>query len=313
MSAWVVSLDLRWNTGGGWAGATWATPGGLILREGGVEPEHISFVVIPDGHNEDHTALHGITHLLETSLLLEVLGVAESFLGMIAHLIGDGVELLAHGVDSRLRMLNDLAVLDIFSSDFREVAVVVGNELSDNSDWLGAVNVEVGSSSIEVSDTGSEWVEVTAILVADAVVSIMLIITAGSLVRAFVLSFDSAWMSSVSSRDFVALPDVHLGAAVSILADSGIWISWRWLPSIAVGDAINELDITWALSITVSSTVVSSGFVGIAKVSSLVHINEVESAIDTAFKLGNIDGEGELLSKQLEHLVLVLRVKHEES
>ena len=99
MGVWMLVFDIGGLAGGNVAGATWTTPGGLVGWVGRVEPKHISIMVVPDGHDEDHTILQRLTHLFEATLVLEVILVREGVLGALAHFIGDRVELLVHGID----------------------------------------------------------------------------------------------------------------------------------------------------------------------------------------------------------------------
>lgn len=115
-------------------------------------------------------------------------------------------------------------------------------------------------------------------------------------------------MGSESLGDRVGFPDVKLHAAGSVLSSSSIWVRRRSVPSLRVGLSINKLDVSWALSITVSSSVISTGVVSRELVESTVmwHLGEVESSVDTAWQLRNIDVEGELSVNEFEHLILVI-------
>lgn len=61
-----------------------------------------------------------------------------------------------------------------------------------------------------------------------------------------------------------------------------------------------------ALSITVTSTILSTGLVtGVARGTTIdLHLREVQSSVQTARKLGDIDIEGELLVEELKGFVL---------
>jgi hypothetical protein len=48
-------------------------------------------MIVPDGHDENHSGAHGSAHLGETSLDGEFVGVAESSLLGSAEGVGDGV------------------------------------------------------------------------------------------------------------------------------------------------------------------------------------------------------------------------------
>ena len=115
-------------------------------------------------------------------------------------------------------------------------------------------------------------------------------------------------MGSVSLGDRVGFPDVELHAAGSVLSSSSIWVRRRSVPSLRVGLSINELNVSWALSITVSSSVVSTGVVSrvLAKSTVMWHLGEVESSVDTAWQLRNIDVESELSVNESEHFKLIV-------
>lgn len=195
----MLALDIRWLTGGSGARASWATPGSLIGWVGGVQPEHVGGVVVPDAHDENHTAVHGFAHLLEATLLLEIFLVSEGFLESFAHLVGDGVELFGHGVNGALWVLDDFRVLDVKSPDLNEVSSggLVGSvELGDNGEWLAGVDLELSSNAEEVFDTNSVGVEIATVWVTCTAVSVggsaLLVGLASGVTRA------SAWMCGVS-------------------------------------------------------------------------------------------------------------------
>lgn len=66
--------------------------------------------------------------------------------------------------------------------------------------------------------------------------------------------------------------------------------------------SVDELKITWALSVTVTGSVLSTSLVSwVCSQSSIsFHLGEVQSTVKTTRKLGDIDGEGELSSQQVE-------------
>jgi len=76
---------------------------------------------------------------------------------------------------------------------------------------------------------------------------------------------------------------------------------------------VDELDVVWALSITVTGTILGtslvSGVLGETTIGS--HLREVQSTVQTARKVGNIDIESELLVVWLEHLILGVGGVHE--
>lgn len=86
-----------------------------------------------------------------------------------------------------------------------------------------------------------------------------------------------------------------------------------WLPAVDVGLAVDELQVTGALGVTVASSVPGTGLVagvlGLATVG--VHGDEVQGSVQAAGQLRDIDIEGELLTQELKHLVLRVR-SHQE-
>jgi hypothetical protein len=76
---------------------------------------------------------------------------------------------------------------------------------------------------------------------------------------------------------------------------------------------VNELDVLWALGVTVSSTVCCTSLVGREPRGSTigVHLGEVKRTVETATKVGHVNVEGELLVEQLQHLISLVGGVHE--
>ena len=74
--------------------------------------------------------------------------------------------------------------------------------------------------------------------------------------------------------------------------------------------AVDELEITRALRVAVASAVLGASLVAwvLCHPTVRVHLGEVQSAVETAGELGNVDVEGELLVQQLEHVVARVRL-----
>jgi hypothetical protein len=147
-------------------------------------------VVIPDGHYKNHTSLECVTHSLKTATRFERVGVTESSLLSIAEVVRDRVECL-HSRDVRVRVLDDLAVLDVQATDLDEVTVgrVVGRqELSDNSDLLSGVDSQAGPEERLI--THAPRVEVATVCVTETVVAVGTSATVCA--RAASLTVDSA-------------------------------------------------------------------------------------------------------------------------
>ena len=97
-------------------------------------------------------------------------------------------------------MRNGFIVLDKESSDFRELAGVgsiVREELGDDGEWSGAINLELRTWAVEVVDSHSVWVQVTAVFVADSLISLFAGVVSALCTSACLLTVEAAWMSGV--------------------------------------------------------------------------------------------------------------------
>jgi len=136
--------------------------------------------------DKGHTTLERSTHAGKTALGGERVGVAEE------RLLGRAVRGRDGVVAGRLRALrvgDDGVALDVKAADLAEGAAGrtrVGDELRNNCDLLGRVDLEVGAGAKEGLVALAERVEVAAILVADTVVALVAItaVGAGTLVEA---------------------------------------------------------------------------------------------------------------------------------
>jgi len=271
-------------------------------------------MIVPDGHNENHTSVHGFSHLFKTTLNLEVIWIIHNSLEGIAHTIGDGVVLGIKSWNVGFWVLDDFTVLNEDSSDFTKVSgigTVSSDELGNNLKWLGGINSLAWT--IEVFDTSSVWVKIATIFIADTFVSVGTLTAFKSF--AGELSINSTRMSSESFSHVVGLPDIHLGAARSVLSSSGIWVGLGWVPANGVSLSIDEFNILWALGITISSSVSGTGVIVSVFIftSIFLHLDEVKSSINTAWHVGDINCESELFVLKFEHFVFIESVHHEGS
>lgn len=154
-------------------------------------------MVIPDGHDENHTLLERSTHGSKTALSRKLVGVTESSLLGGAERVGDGVA--GDAGDGGLRVRNDDTVLNIESLDLGKGAgggAVGGDELGDDSEDLGGVNSE--TSTVEVSVAHSVGVEIASISVAQGgVTSTDAAVSAG----ASGLRGDGTWVTTQAVSD----------------------------------------------------------------------------------------------------------------
>lgn len=196
-------------------------------------PEHVDGVVVPDGHDENHSALESVTHGSKTTAVIEGVGVTESGLLGGAEVFGNRVN-RGDTIDSSDRVLDDFAVLDVEAADLNKVAsggVVGGDELGNDGERRVGVDGEAGA--VEAGVAQAVGVEVAAILVADTVVALIAISTLGTCARR--LSGDSASVRGVCRGDRVGLPNIHLRAAAAHGTGSGVDIVVGRHPAIGVG------------------------------------------------------------------------------
>lgn len=293
-----VGLNLGGDTGGGGALATVSTGGTALDGVGGVEPEHVGGMVVPDGHDEDHGLGKGLAHLLQATLLVEVIDITESRLLSIAERLGDGVASDASNLG--LRVLNDLAVLDIEALDLTEIASRVLEELGDDGELLGGIDGL--ALTVEGGVTHAVRVEVATIGIASTAIAVVGVGTTARVALAHVLVDGGAGVGSESGRDLVGLPDIHLRAASTVVTDTSVGIVGGGIPTLNVTNTVDVLEITGALSVAVTGTVLGTSLVGgvLGLATIKIHGDEVESAVETAAGAGDIDIEGELVAEELE-------------
>ncbi len=113
-----------------------------------------------------------------------------------------------------------------------------------------------------------------------------------------------ARVRSVGGGVEVGLPDVHLGAAGAVLSGSRAAVGAT--PAINVGLAVDELDVLRALAVAVARAVLGTGLVALESRHSavLVHLAEVDGAVQTAGEVGHVHIHGELLVQQVKQAVL---------
>lgn len=256
-------------------------------------------MVVPEGHDEDVAASKRGTHLVKTTESLERRCVTEGGLLLVTVLLSNRVA--ADALDGGVGVLEDGSSLDVETLDLGE-AGTGADELSDDGHLLGGV--EGHAWAVEVTDAHAVAVEVAAVLVANSAVAVVAV-TAADVVGALLETSALAGVGSVGSGDGVGLPDVHLGAAGTHLALAGVGVVVGRVPALDVGYTVDELDVVGALGVAVSSSVLGTSLV-VALVDTTVgsHLNKVESTVQTARQLGDVDVEGELLADEVEHLVL---------
>jgi hypothetical protein len=151
---------------------------------------------------------------------------------------------------------------------------------------------------------GCTYVEIASVLVAHTSVAAVAI-SAGGVISALRKTLALARVRGVGGRDGVGLPDIHLRAARTDLARSRVRVGVRWVPTLNVGLAVDELDVVGALGITVTGSELGTSLV-VALSDTTVggHLDKVESTVETTREFGDIHIEGEFLADEVEHLVL---------
>lgn len=98
---------------------------------------------------------------------------------------------------------------------------------------------------------GNAYVDIASVLVADTLITASVSITALDTLAPEDTS-GAARMGGVGVGDGVGLPDIHLGAAGSVLARSSVLVVVGGVPAVGVGLTIDPLNVVRALSIAVS-------------------------------------------------------------
>lgn len=306
-AVWNARDKLDWVSRGGGASTTGDTRSRRVSidRVWGIEPQEMGSEISPDRESQNVSALEGLSHILETTVNVEVRVVTEDGLLVDAELISDGVEVTDTG-PFVLGLKDDFATLNPGTTDLDEVTgggPVVSDELGDDSD-LG-VGVDSLSWTVEFLVTLTERVEITAVLVADTVVSVATV-TALGFGTASVETSRRADVWGVGVGDGVGLPDIHLVTAGTVLAETSVGVDGGCSPSFSVTRTSDELHVVWALSIAVTGTVLGTSLVGwvLGHTTVLVHLDKVQGSVDTARGVGDIDIKGELLTDGVEHVVV---------
>ena len=153
-------------------------------------------------------------------------------------------------------------------------------------------------------------VEVAAIGIANTGVAVGAVGATARVALAAALVDDGARVGGPGGSSIVSLPDVHLRAASAVAAGTGVLVVAGRIPALDVGLAVDELDVTRALSVAVTSTVFGTSLVAreLGKTAIQVHGDEVQGTVEATANVGDIDIEGELVAKELEACQVFLLV-----
>ena len=114
-----MRLNIAGLARGGCAGTTSSADLVGANGVGGVEPEHVGGVVIPNTEDKSHTSIEVLAEASKTALLSERVGVTSGSLLLLAELVGDLVGLCDSG-NVGVGLLDDFAVLDVNAADGAE-------------------------------------------------------------------------------------------------------------------------------------------------------------------------------------------------
>lgn len=190
---------------------------------------------------------------------------------------------------------------------------LVVRELADDSELLAGVKGL--ASTVEVVVAHAVRVVITTVGVTLASESVVGVSTTALVSLADMVFVVSARVRGESEGVRVRLPDIDLSTTGTVRANTGVRVVGGRLPSLNVGLATDELQVTGALGVTVTGTVLGTGLVGgvAGHATILLHSDEVESGVKTTVDGGEVDIEGELVALEGEGLVLVGAVHQVES
>jgi len=213
-----------------------------------------------------------------------------------AERVRDGISSYASNLT--VRVGNNIAVLDVETFNLGEGRT---DKLRDDSNLLAGVDSK--ARPIERRVAHAVRVKVAAGLVTSTCSGVWRR-TGGS--SASTLSKGGARVWGVSRGNLVSFPHIHFGAASSHRSSASVCVIWTGCPSCRVCDSIDKLDVSGALRVAITRSILGSGLVSPTRFSNTtvgVHLGEVESAIETTRELGYINVECEFLVVEVESLV----------
>ena len=286
----------------------------LVQRVVRVQPKHVGLCVIPQGHDKHHTPIQGFSHGLQATLASKVINVSKGRLHCRTRLICHGVA--CHARNGDVGVWNDLAVLHVEASNVDEVSIVcvaLGDELSDNLDLSSGVHSEAPAAPVVSLVTQAPMVVVTAVLVTDTIVALVLVVVTTLDALADIRSCGDARVRCVGRGTAVGLPDIHLRTANAPRSDGRVMAG---IPADDVGLAVHELHVVGALRIAVARPVLCPGSIASSAASLAticIHFHEVHRAVEAARHLSHVRRQRELAVFELEELVGVLVIQHVDS
>ena len=264
------------------SGITWAS---LTT----VKPLHKTALVPPNTHRQDHTAAQRIAHALHGAQLHERIGA-----------VGSAGSIIKGNVFGLI--LEDNAILDVLALDGLE-HTVLSRELGNHGEGLLGVNFE--AKTVEISCTVAVRIFAAAILVAE---------TGSTAISALALEKTglAACVRCDLSRAAVGFPDVHFVAAdagaINVSLQASVCLVGR--ESSVTYDTVHPRS-NETLGIAVASTDAGTSRIQVRSATVRPHLREIQGAVHATRQLRHIDVEGELLTSQLQHLVVLLALAQE--
>merc|ERR1712076_285794 len=173
-------------------------------------------MIIPQRHNKHHSALESFTHFLHSPLLTKSINITISFLLGLASLICQRVERF-NSWNIGHSMLDNLTILNKQTFDFYKittVSTIAGNELGNNSHWLGRIYSKVTARTKECFVSSSVSIQITSIFITKSFIS------GGSIISTIItftwcISINRTNVRSICGVLLVRLPNIHFIAADS--------------------------------------------------------------------------------------------------
>ena len=254
-----------------------------------IKPKHISGMVIPKTHDQNHSSFHCLSHRFHTSFVSKTLWLSKNSLLISTMFIGDGV-ISSKSWNICLRESYFFTILNIKSFNalkFSSISVINSDELSNNFKWFCGIDLEIWSWSIEVLISISERIQITTIFIANSILSMWSI--SAFLTLASMITWNCAWMSCISISPLISFPYIKFSTASSIF-------SLIIFPILGVCLSPNKLHVMRTLSITITSSIFGPCLISwpFWRTSIRFHLNKVKCSIDSALKLRDINVKTEL-------------------
>mmetsp|Transcript_25474 Transcript_25474/g.29100 ORF Transcript_25474/g.29100 Transcript_25474/m.29100 type:complete len:267 (-) Transcript_25474:745-1545(-) len=258
------------------------------------------------------TTIKGLAHASHSAVFLKVFHIAKQILLIITELIRDRISILARTENCRWRTMNNLTILHIKSSHFRQISRICSvyrEKLCNYSHRFESIDGIFRSAPIEVGNSHTIWIDIATILVTNSIITFTLgVITAFDTFTAIKL-FNTACVWCVGSSHAVGLPNIQLSAASAIFTSAHVIIFIIWIrnPIDDISFTINEFHIMRALCITISRTIFGAGIVITNSLSTVrFHLREVHGSVHTAVEFGDINFKREFTILQMKHSIIFI-------